>query len=239
MLTSGAVGTPIFDDTEGSIDEHHSLLLPSRRKSSASDHDHTAVRFFSDKSYYTGEWDSTKSQPHGQGILTLHNGDRYEGSFQHGLFHGMGLFLRVARRYTPVAQSWWRFRKRTIPTPETPPPVLVGDEVGMYAGEWIRGRQHGKGTQEWRTGERYTGEFDCGWPRGRGMLIKKGGEAYHGEWIEGKRVFEGEGGYLFDPNSGGGGDYRGNSRIWSRRLWIAVVVMFVLTLVLTTQVLKL
>jgi hypothetical protein len=194
----------------------------------------TSARFFSDHSYYTGEWDSTQSQPHGSGILTLHNGDRYEGTFQHGLFHGTGLFLRTGRCNL---RATWYHRKSSVPAgAERPPPVLVAEGVSIYAGEWVRGRQHGRGTQEWTSGERFTGEFIGGWPIGSGLLVIRGGETKYGSWKEGKHIFEADDGSIrFDVNVLG----QDKANIWSKRLWIAVIVVFIVTLILATQVLKL
>lgn len=51
------------------------------------------------KGTYTGEL--RDGEPHGDGVLRLNNGDRYEGTFAGGVFHGEGTYTWAdGRRYT-------------------------------------------------------------------------------------------------------------------------------------------
>jgi hypothetical protein len=55
------------------------------------------VRFA--KGTYTG--DLSGGEPHGEGVLRMNNGDRYEGNFRDGVFHGTGTYTWAdGRTYT-------------------------------------------------------------------------------------------------------------------------------------------
>lgn len=62
------------------------------------------------KGTYTGELRG--GEPHGQGVLRLNNGDRYEGAFADGVFHGRGTYTWAdGRSYTG------RFERGSIAEP--------------------------------------------------------------------------------------------------------------------------
>jgi hypothetical protein len=56
-------------------------------------------------------------------------------------------------------------------------------------GEWSKGRQTGRGTQDWNSG-RYDGELANGEPRGRGIMTLSSAR-YEGEFRDGKPNGEG------------------------------------------------
>jgi hypothetical protein len=199
------------DDDEHPTSEFSSLLGRRVSGGSAGTPDNvtevgTSAEFFNDGSYYIGEWEA--HLPHGPGILTMPNGDRYEGSFENGLFHGTGMFLRVRtsnssssaaggssdstssdqscfqKCYSTVCCCLRRNKvsvgssvaPAVINASSTPsqiahsPKVLVEPCVYTYAGQWKRGRQHGKGMQIWWNGYRFSGTFENGCAVGSGKL---------------------------------------------------------------------
>jgi len=60
-----------------------------------------------------------------------------------------------------------------------------GGEV--YTGEWLRGLEHGYGTQVWPDGSVYVGEWKSGYMHGFGVRTWPQGTYYEGEWAEGMR----------------------------------------------------
>jgi hypothetical protein len=65
----------------------------------APDRDRTREPLRFAKGTYTGEL--RDGEPHGEGVLRLNNGDRYEGRFAGGLFHGEGTYTWAdGRRYS-------------------------------------------------------------------------------------------------------------------------------------------
>ena len=58
---------------------------------------------------------------------------------------------------------------------------------GEYIGEWVAGRQHGKGTRRWTNGDVYDGFFERGLFHGEGTFKFAGGGSYSGGWAGGLR----------------------------------------------------
>jgi hypothetical protein len=63
------------------------------------------------------------------------------------------------------------------------------DEV--YDGEWVQGKQHGRGRQTWSDGTHYDGEYQSDLRHGKGKETLPGGVVYDGEWADGRRHGEG------------------------------------------------
>ena len=61
-----------------------------------------------------------------------------------------------------------------------------------YEGQESNGLHHGKGTQQFRTGEKYTGEWEAGKIKGHGRMVwQNDGDHYEGEWEDNLRNGEG------------------------------------------------
>lgn len=109
-------------------------------------------------SKYTGEFlDDLK---HGEGTHQGADGGFYTGSWQKGLFEGLG-------------EVRW-----------------VDDYGHTYTGSWQKGKAEGYGEACWGDGRTYKGSFRNGlchgygvetWPKGANIIIK-----YVGEWREGE-----------------------------------------------------
>ena len=79
---------------------------------------------------YDGEWSNDK--PHGQGSMTLSNGDTYTGEFVDGRMHGKGCFLYVSQ------------------------------EGRKYEGEFANDRPHGRGVMTMPNGKAIDTTWDQG-----------------------------------------------------------------------------
>eukprot|EP00475_Leptophrys_vorax_P006802 TRINITY_DN1424_c0_g1_i5.p1 TRINITY_DN1424_c0_g1~~TRINITY_DN1424_c0_g1_i5.p1 ORF type:complete len:287 (+),score=43.88 TRINITY_DN1424_c0_g1_i5:740-1600(+) len=226
MISNGRHLSSMDDDDSDHPTSEFSALLARKETSGAPDNVTevgTSAEFFEDGSYYIGEWEA--HLPHGPGILTMPNGDRYEGNFENGMFHGTGMFLRAnnpSQPSTPIDQSpsapfsccfrrnrslsdkSGRVAKASSSQIAHSPVVLVEASVYTYAGQWKRGRQHGKGMQIWWNGYRFSGSFENGQPTGSGKLhlgsstanddeamSSSKGSCVQGMWID----------HVFEPSS--------------------------------------
>lgn len=78
--------------------------------------------------------------------------------------------------------------------------------IARYQGEFHAGREQGKGTKNWPSGDRYEGEFVGGRKQGFGIYVWGGGERYAGGFLHDRR--NGSGTYTWP----GGGVYTGQWR---------------------------
>ena len=100
-------------------------------------------------------------RPHGRGILTFSNGDRYEGGFLDGKIDGRGtMFLSNGDIYAD-ADLGGVFDGRGIQGCG----IYVGANGDRYIGEFKDSRFNGRGTYEWKNGRGAT----CGWQAGESV----------------------------------------------------------------------
>ena len=57
--------------------------------------------------------------------------------------------------------------------------------LGIYDGDWSRGKMHGKGSRSYSNGSKYIGSFRDGEPHGEGICMYVNGDQYIGEWASG------------------------------------------------------
>ena len=55
---------------------------------------------------------------------------------------------------------------------------------GIYQGEMLGGKPHGKGKTTFSNGDTYEGEYEKGKRQGYGVYIFTDGERYEGEWFQ-------------------------------------------------------
>lgn len=81
--------------------------------------------------------------------------------------------------------------------------AIVGDcytrEGGLYKGEMLDGRPHGKGITTFPNGNTYEGDYMKGRRHGRGLMSYFTRDIYNGEWKYDKR--EGRGKYIFSSGA--------------------------------------
>ena len=86
-------------------------------------------------------------------------------------------------------------------------PSLLGER---YAGDYLGGRYHGRGTLIYANGEKYVGEFRDGRRNGRGAYTWPDGRRYVGEFRDGQP--NGEGRYTLANGEEYSGQFRDNHR---------------------------
>jgi hypothetical protein len=126
---------------------------------------------------YYGEWKD--GQPHGRGLATLANGSLLVGTFSQG--------------YCMSNHNYFFFRDGSCFEGN-----IVGNRISgngklttaamVYEGEWHENLPHGKGTEVFANGDRYSGGFERG--------VKQGEEgsftwANHSSYLEYKGGFWG------------------------------------------------
>lgn len=101
------------------------------------------------------------------------NGDRYEGEFQNGKWHGRGLFISVdGDRYEgEFKEGQWDGMG-----------VCRFADGSKYTGEFKEDLLHGYGILQLPNGDEYKGEFQNGEYQGDGILTYADGEVYRGEF---------------------------------------------------------
>jgi hypothetical protein len=129
---------------------------------------------------YEGDWLDDKR--HGKGFLIEASGQKYEGDWFDGIKQGKGIFIEVSgQKY----EGTWINEKKDGKGIETYP---VKDQQGRlsYNGEWKDDLKHGFGTQIWKNGEKYEGQWTSGY-RTKGIMIFTDGSKYDGELLNAKR----------------------------------------------------
>ena len=120
--------------------------------------------------HYAGDTDSD-GRYHGHGTLSLLNGNKYTGSFAHGVFdgHGTYTFKSTATQY----DGQWLAGAKEGRGRET------YSDGSVYIGEYKAGEREGKGRMEYG-GER--GVFEGGWKAGKKHGEGKVREKVNGKW---------------------------------------------------------
>lgn len=130
-----------------------------------------------DGNRYEGSFENGKY--HGQGIFTWANGDCYEGTFENGLRHGQGILTWVGgTRYEGAFENGER----------TGYGVIVFPDGERYEGTFVDGYFHGRGLILWANGDRYEGEFANGMRHGQGTYMWADRTTRSGLWSEGEFV---------------------------------------------------
>ena len=116
-------------------------------------------------------------QPHGQGVMTVPDGYRYDGEFRYGKRHGQGVYTWPdGTRH----EGEWRDDQPHGQGVSTWP------DGRRYEGRFREGQPHGQGVSTTPAGTRYEGEVNAdGEPHGQGVMTGMGGRM-EGEWRDGK-----------------------------------------------------
>ena len=113
-----------------------------------------------------------------QRVMTFDNGDRYEGEYRYGEFHGRGVYTWAdGKRY----EGEYRDNKRHGRG------VYTWADGKRYEGEYRDNKRHGHGVFNWPNGQRYEGESRYGKFHGRGVYTWPNGHRYEGEYRDNKR----------------------------------------------------
>lgn len=169
-LDYGLVSWP--QKTKGSIAK--SVLLGSMAQRVINFSNHLGGR-----GHYTGELDD-EHQPHQYGKAWFGNGDMYVGTWEHGLFHGRGLWRKAGGPMEGGSEYLGGFRQGL----RHGSGKFTGEGWVKYVGGWNQGKYHGRGMLSIR-GEVYIGDIDNGKFHGFGRLTYSGGSFHEGYWRRG------------------------------------------------------
>ncbi len=167
---------------------------------------------------YTYEGELDAGRPHGQGLATFDNGDRYNGEWKAGSFWGQGkMSLQGGSSYEGAWEAGLYHGSGTFQAADGS--IYTGDwkngrkdgqgslllaHGGKYLGSWKEGLPSGQGTfaagdeaaevfgRQWEAGENFSGGWLAGKPHGIGTMRYADGSIYQGSWQKGARQGEGK-----------------------------------------------
>lgn len=114
---------------------------------------------------YLGVYEGDRNdelERHGEGKATLPNGDVYEGSYEHGLRHGQGVY-----KFDSTGTG------------------------ARYVGEYHRGKRNGQGKMYYPDGSIYDGQWADNQRNGHGVYTYANGDVYTGTWVNNLRHGQG------------------------------------------------
>lgn len=142
---------------------------------------------FEDGRVYIG--DVKNNRPHGVGWMTFEGVEsenhpwghyRYQGAFEDGLFHGLGLLTWNDGSHYQGAFARGEFDGKGM---------FVTSEL-TSVGIWKRGKMQGLGMCIWQNGERYQGEWLDDMRHGLGTLFSGNKQLYTGYWVKNEYIGE-------------------------------------------------
>jgi hypothetical protein len=157
-------------------------------------------------------------------VVTLPNGDRYEGQFKEGLFNGWGTyFYHNGDRYEGlfrddmkngrgglVYQNGDRYVGAFTNDVRGGRGSLLFHDGDKYVGQFANDTISGKGVMLYRNGNRYAGDFLNGLKSGNGVFRYTNGDVYSGEFRDDLR--DGKGVYVSHDGSRYIGDFKAGRR---------------------------
>ncbi len=154
---------------------------------------------FADGATYVGDLNA-EGQIEGQGRMSWSNGDKYDGEFLAGLFHGKGKFVSgdsgtyegdYARGYMDgrgvlTYPDGSRYEGEFVANQFEGKGRLVYTSGDIYEGDFSKSEMNGVG--KWRYADKsiYIGQVSNGLIQGNGELQRVTGEKYTGDFVAGK-----------------------------------------------------
>jgi len=118
--------------------------------------------------------------------MTFPNGDRYEGVFKDGVFHGRGVY---------AFQNGDRYEGEFEADKMSGQGTMAYDNGNVYRGQFRNGVRHGKGLLTFENGDVYEGDFEDNVRHGYGEYRFANGSRYTGEFLNNLR--HGKGRYRY------------------------------------------
>lgn len=128
-------------------------------------------------------------KPSLQGTMFYHNGGKYEGEWNEGLWSGKGYYVSLK----DSINGEWESGKLNGN-------AFVSTQDFSYDGEWVDNTPDGFGTIIFSDSSFYDGSWESGHRNGYGGFVSSSGDKYFGDWEN--DVFSGLGSYEFSN-----GDY--------------------------------
>eukprot|EP01062_Namystynia_karyoxenos_P015666 TRINITY_DN15697_c0_g1_i1.p1 TRINITY_DN15697_c0_g1~~TRINITY_DN15697_c0_g1_i1.p1 ORF type:complete len:592 (+),score=180.33 TRINITY_DN15697_c0_g1_i1:77-1852(+) len=130
--------------------------------------------------------------PHGKGIYSWSNGDRYEGEFRRNMQCGRGKFTYACGGH--YDGEWLDDQQHGNGHLE--------DVNGVYDGEFAKDERHGFGKQRYKNGDEYEGEWRHDKRHGKGRQRWAAKDMYEGQWVDnqmhGRGVYKFENGDVYE-----------------------------------------
>lgn len=154
---------------------------------------------FADGATYVGDLNA-EGQLEGQGCMSWTNGDKYDGEFLAGLFHGKGKFVSgdsgtykgdyvrgyMEGRGVLTYPDGSRYEGEFVANQFEGKGRLVYTSGDIYEGDFSKSKMNGVG--KWRYADKsiYIGQVSNGVIQGKGELQRAAGQKYTGDFVAGK-----------------------------------------------------
>jgi len=155
----------------------------------------------------------------GYGTYTYSNGDKYEGQFKDGQFHGKG---KLTYNDGGVAEGQWendelngygkfyfengdKYSGNYINGLMDGKGEYLFENGDKYIGFYSKNMKHGKGEYIYSNGNKFIGTFVWGLEKGYGVFNWSGADKYEGDWKDGWRT--GKGKYIYESGTIYEGDF--------------------------------
>jgi len=167
------------------------------------------------ESYY-GDW--LEGARTGQGKYIWKDGGSYEGGFLNGKLHGTGIYTYPdGRRETRTYDNDKLISSSKSTSSNSSAPIQKKTyNNGVYEGQFLNDKRHGRGKYTFQSGEVYDGEWRDGDRNGYGKCRWANGNSYEGDWKGNMRT--GRGKFFWADGSVYEGDYLNNNRHGSGRM---------------------
>jgi hypothetical protein len=127
---------------------------------------------------YDGSW--IDDQPHGSGIYSFANGEKYVGEYKNGKRSGSGTYYYADGTI---------YEGSYINGKQEGKGKMKYSNGHIYIGDFFANKMHGKGVMSYNDGRSYTGDFRFGKLYGTGSMKNSLGLViFEGEWKDGISV---------------------------------------------------
>jgi hypothetical protein len=174
---------------------------------------------------YEGQVDRNR-KPNGEGVLTMPEGFRFEGTFVAGKLGGHAVMTsRDGNRYdgqyvagkreghgVSVYASGERYEGQFVADKREGHGVYVWPDGTRYDGQFVAHKMEGHGVEVFADGACYDGQYVADKREGHGVFVYPDGGRYEGQFVDGEG--EGHGTFTFaDDNASWEGTWSGSSAV--------------------------
>lgn len=136
-----------------------------------------AIKIFPEGDKYEGHWDAGKF--HGEGIfLWVLGKEQYEGRWHRGLRQGHG---KMQYKNGDFYEGEWKAGERWGEG------VFVSFNGDRYMCEWVGNKRHGKGTVKYANGDKFEGNWVEDQREGEAVFTHRSGSVFRGTYVDDKK----------------------------------------------------